>query len=190
MVGYLHTAKTLTEFIIEKQSDFKYAKGELTRLLSDISIAAKIVNREVNKAGLVDILGEVGSQNIQGEVVQKLDNFANEQFIAALKAGGEVCAITSEENEEIIQFAKKDEEGGKYVVCIDPLDGSSNIDSNVSTGTIFAIYRRVSLSGEGTVEDMLQRGTELVAAGHIIYGSSSMLVYTTGRGTNGFTLDP
>ncbi|MBL4576856.1 MAG: class 1 fructose-bisphosphatase [Flavobacteriales bacterium] len=190
MVGYLHTAKTLTEFIIEKQSDFKYAKGELTRLLSDISIAAKIVNREVNKAGLVDILGEVGSQNIQGEVVQKLDNFANEQFIAALKAGGEVCAITSEENEEIIQFAKKDEEGGKYVVCIDPLDGSSNIDSNVSTGTIFAIYRRVSLSGEGTVEDMLQRGTELVAAGYIIYGSSSMLVYTTGRGTNGFTLDP
>lgn len=190
MVGYLHTAKTLTEFIIEKQSDFRYAKGELTRLLSDISIAAKIVHREVNKAGLVDILGEVGTENVQGEVVQKLDDFANKQFIAALKAGGEVCAITSEENETIIQFANSDEEGGKYVVCIDPLDGSSNIDSNVSTGTIFAIYRRISLSGEGTVEDMLQPGTELVAAGYIIYGSSSMLVYTTGKGANGFTLDP
>lgn len=190
MVVNQHIVKTLTEFIIERQSDFKYAKGELTRLLSDISIAAKIVHREVNKAGLVDILGPTDSENIQGEVVQKLDNFANEQFIAALKAGGEVCAITSEENEDIINLAIEGDEGGKYVVCMDPLDGSSNIDSNVSTGTIFAIYRRISLSGEGTVEDMLQKGNDLVAAGYIIYGSSSMLVYTTGRGVNGFTLDP
>ncbi|MBL4752753.1 MAG: class 1 fructose-bisphosphatase [Flavobacteriales bacterium] len=190
MVVNSHSVKTLTEFIIERQSDFKYSKGELTRLLSDISIAAKIVHREVNKAGLVDILGPAGTENIQGEVVQKLDNFANEQFIAALRAGGEVCAITSEENKEIINLALNGEEGGKYVVCMDPLDGSSNIDSNVSTGTIFAIYRRVSLSGEGKLEDMLQKGSQLVAAGYIIYGSSSMLVYTTGRGVNGFTLDP
>lgn len=190
MVVDSHSVKTLTEFIIEKQSDFKYAKGELTRLLSDISIAAKIVHREVNKAGLMDILGAAGTENVQGEMVQKLDNFANEQFIAALRAGGEVCAITSEENEDIINLAVDGEEGGKYVVCMDPLDGSSNIDSNVSTGTIFAIYRRLSLSGPGTVEDMLQPGNELVAAGYIIYGSSSMLVYTTGKGVNGFTLDP
>jgi len=190
MVVKPHIVKTLTEFIIERQSDFKYAKGELTRLLSDISIAAKIVHREVNKAGLVDILGTTGTKNVQGEAVQKLDDFANEQFIAALKAGGEVCAITSEENEDIINLAIEGEEDGKYVVCMDPLDGSSNIDSNVSTGTIFAIYRRVSLSGEGQLEDMLQKGNALVAAGYIIYGSSSMLVYTTGRGVNGFTLDP
>ncbi|HIO68733.1 MAG TPA: class 1 fructose-bisphosphatase [Flavobacteriales bacterium] len=190
MVVNSHIVKTLTEFIIERQSDFKYAKGELTRLLSDISIAAKIVHREVNKAGLVDILGSTGTKNVQGETVQKLDDFANKQFIAALKAGGEVCAITSEENEDIINLAIEGEEGGKYVVCMDPLDGSSNIDSNVSTGTIFAIYRRVSLSGEGQLEDMLQKGNALVAAGYIIYGSSSMLVYTTGRGVNGFTLDP
>ena len=119
-----------------------------------------------------------------------MDDFANKQFIAALKAGGEVCAITSEENEDIINLAIEGEESGKYVVCMDPLDGSSNIDSNVSTGTIFAIYRRVSLSGEVQLEDMLQKGNALVAAGYIIYGSSSMLVYTTGRGVNGFTLDP
>jgi len=190
MVNHLHTAKTLTEFIIEKQADFRYAKGELTRLLSDISIAAKIVHREVNKAGLVDILGPVDKENVQGEVVQKLDMYANNQFIAALKAGGEVCAIASEEDEDIIQIPSYNNENGKYVVCMDPLDGSSNIDSNVSTGTIFAIYRRTSLSGKGVLEDFMQPGTELVAGGYIIYGSSSMLVYTTGNGVNGFTLDP
>jgi len=185
-----HRVKTLTEFIIERQADFKYAKGELTRLLSDIGIAAKIVNREVNRAGLVDILGETDSINVQGEIVKKLDAFANEQFIAALKAGGEICAIVSEENEDLIEFNDEISESGKYVVAIDPLDGSSNIDVNVSTGTIFGIYRRTSLSGPGTIEDVLQPGTELVAAGYIIYGSSSMLVYTTGNGVNGFTLDP
>ena len=190
MINHLHTTKTLTEFIIEKQADFRYSKGELTRLLSDISIAAKIVHREVNKAGLVDILGDVGEENVQGEVVQKLDVYANNQFIAALKAGGEVCAIASEENEEIIHISSRGDDDGKYVVCMDPLDGSSNIDSNVSTGTIFAIYRRTSLSGKGNIDDFLQPGTELVAGGYIIYGSSSMLVYTTGNGVNGFTLDP
>ena len=190
MKNSLHPIKTLNEFIIERQADFKYAKGELTRILSDISVAAKILHREVNKAGLADILGEADQTNIQGEVVQKLDIFANQQFLAALKAGGEVCAVVSEEDEHIIQFDQKAGENGKYVVSMDPLDGSSNIDSNVSTGTIFAIHRRISLSGEGKTEDFLQEGTEIVAAGYIIYGSSSMLVYSTGNGVNGFTLDP
>jgi fructose-1,6-bisphosphatase I len=182
--------KTLGQFIIEKQVDFPYAKGELSRLLSDLSIAAKIVNREVNKAGLVDILGETGHTNVQGERVKKLDVFANDQFIAALKAGGEVCAIASEENDEVIPVDSEISKNAKYVVAIDPLDGSSNIDVNVSVGTIFSVYRRVTLQGPGTSEDFLQRGTEQVAAGYIIYGSSCMLVYTTGKGVNGFTLDP
>ncbi|MBL7917689.1 MAG: class 1 fructose-bisphosphatase [Bacteroidia bacterium] len=182
--------KTLGQFIIEKQSDFPYAKGELSRLLRDIGIASKIVNREVNKAGIADILGETGETNIQGEVVKKLDVFANEQFIAAFKAGGEVCAIASEENDEIIPIDSEISKSAKYVVAMDPLDGSSNIDVNVSVGTIFSIYRRKSLSGPGTLEDFMQRGTEQVAAGYVIYGSSCMLVYTTGKGVNGFTLDP
>ncbi len=182
--------KTLGQFIIEKQSDFPYAKGELSRLLRDIGIAAKIVHREVNKAGLADILGEAGEINIQGESVKKLDVFANEQFIAALSVGGECCAIASEENEELIPIDTPMSKNAKYVVAIDPLDGSSNIDVNVSVGTIFSIYRRISLSGPGTMEDFMQRGTEQIAAGYVIYGSSTMLVYTTGKGVNGFTLDP
>ena len=182
--------KTLGQFIIEKQSDFPYAKGEFSRLLRDIGIAAKIVNREVNKAGLADILGEAGETNVQGEQVKKLDIFANEQFIAALTVGGEVCAIVSEENEEIITVDNPQSKNAKYVVAIDPLDGSSNIDANVSVGPIFSVYRRTSLSGPGTMEDFMQRGAEQVAAGYVIYGSSTMLVYTTGRGVNGFTLDP
>ncbi len=182
--------KTLGQFIIEKQTDFPYAKGELSRLLRDIGIAAKIVNREVNKAGLADILGEAGETNVQGEAQKKLDVFANEQFIAALSVGGEVCGIASEENEEIIPVDNVQSKNAKYVVAMDPLDGSSNIDVNVSVGTIFSIYRRLSLSGPATMEDFLQRGTEQIAAGYIIYGSSTMLVYTTGKGVNGFTLDP
>jgi fructose-1,6-bisphosphatase I len=182
--------KTLGQFIIEKQSDFPYAKGELSRLLRDIGIAAKIVNREVNKAGLADILGEAGDTNVQGEVQKKLDVFANEQFIAALSVGGEVCGIASEENEELIPVDNPQSRNAKYVVAMDPLDGSSNIDVNVSVGTIFSIYRRLSLSGPATTEDFLQHGTEQVAAGYVIYGSSTMLVYTTGKGVNGFTLDP
>lgn len=181
---------TLGQFIIERQADFPYAKGELSRLLRDIGIAAKIVNREVNKAGLADILGEFGSVNVQGEDVKKLDVFANEQFIAALSAGGETCAVASEENEGLVHIDSIVSKNAKYIVCVDPLDGSSNIDVNVAIGTIFSIYRRTSFSGPADESDYLQRGTEQVAAGYIIYGSSTMLVYTTGKGVNGFTLDP
>ena len=182
---------TLGQFIIERQKDFPFAKGELSRLLRDIGIAAKIVNREVNKAGLVDILGEHGTTNIQGEEVKKLDVFANEQFIDALSSGGETCAVASEENEEIIHIEGEVSANAKYVVSVDPLDGSSNIDVNVSIGTIFSIIRRSSEPGIPVNEnDYLQKGTSMVAAGYIIYGSSTMLVYTTGRGVNGFTLDP
>ena len=182
---------TLNEFIIERQSDFPYAKGELSRLLSHINIAAKIVNREVNKAGLVDILGETKETNATGDTQKKLDVFADEQFISALKASGECCGIASEENQEIVTFDDDLANDGKYIVTMDPLDGSSNIDVNVSIGTIFAIYRRISPIGhKATNEDFLQEGTKQAAAGYIIYGSSTMLVYTTGRGINGFTLDP
>jgi fructose-1,6-bisphosphatase I len=183
--------KTLIEFINEKQADFPYASGEFSRLLNDIGIAAKIVNREVNKAGLADILGFEGSQNIQGEDQKKLDVFANNQFIKALRNGGQCCAIASEENDDLITFDSPLSKNGKYVVAIDPLDGSSNIEVNVSIGTIFSVYRRKSEPGtDGTVEDALQPGIEQVAAGYVIYGSSTMLVYTTGHGVNAFTLDP
>lgn len=181
----------LNEFIIRCQADFDYATGEFTRLLSHIGIAAKIVNREVNKAGLVDILGDIGIINTQGEHQQKLDVFANSQFIQALRACGEVCGIASEENSEIVTFDNYLSKDGKYIVCIDPLDGSSNIDVNVSIGTIFSVYRRLSERGQTPeVRDFLQPGTAQVAAGYIIYGSSTMMVYTTGSGVNGFTLDP
>lgn len=182
---------TLGQFIIERQDDFPYAKGELSRLLRDIGIAAKIVNREVNKAGLVDnILGDYGTDNVHGESQKKLDVYANEQFINALSSGGECCALASEENEDLVLIDSEVSKNAKYVVAIDPLDGSSNIDVNVSIGTIFAIYRRKSLTGVVQVEDFLQRGVEQVAAGYVTYGSSTMLVYTTGKGVNGFTLDP
>jgi fructose-1,6-bisphosphatase I len=182
--------KTLGQFIIEKQADFPYAKGELSRLLRDIGIAAKIVNREVNKAGLVDILGDAGTINIQGEGQKKLDIFANTQFISALTSGGECCIVATEEEDEFVPIDSPVSKNAKYIVCIDPLDGSSNIDVNVAVGTIFSIYRRQSVDGMATLEDVMQKGTEQVAAGYIIYGSSTMLVYTTGKGVNGFTLDP
>ncbi len=181
---------TLGQFIIERQADFPYAKGELSRLLRDIGIASKIVNREVNKAGLVDILGEQGTTNIQGEKVKKLDVYANEQFISALSSGGETCAIASEENDELVPITTRVAKNANYVVCIDPLDGSSNIDVNVSVGTIFSIYRRTDSDKPPAETDFLQQGTAQVAAGYVIYGSSTMLVYTTRRGVNGFTLDP
>ncbi|HNS11804.1 MAG TPA: class 1 fructose-bisphosphatase [Bacteroidia bacterium] len=186
----MNKVTTLGQFIIERQSDFPYAKGELSRLLRDIGIAAKIVNREVNKAGLVDILGEHGVVNVQGEDQKKLDVYANDQFIAALSAGGETCAVASEENEELVHIDSHVSRNAKYIVCVDPLDGSSNIDVNVAIGTIFSIYRRTSFGGSVEEKDYLQRGNEQVAAGYIIYGSSTMLVYTTGKGVNGFTLDP
>ncbi len=183
--------KTLIEFINDKQADFPFASGELSRLLNDIGIASKYVHREVNKAGLADILGYEGTQNVQGEDQKKLDVFANYQFIKALKHGGQCCAIASEENDELVTYDNQTSNNGKYVVAIDPLDGSSNIEVNVSIGTVFSVHRRKSEPGQpGTESDLLQRGTEMVAAGYVIYGSSTMLVYTTGNGVNGFTLDP
>jgi fructose-1,6-bisphosphatase I len=182
--------KTLNEFVIEKQAEFPYAKGELTRLLHHLAIAAKIVNKKINKAGLVDIIGVVGQTNVQGEEQKKLDVFADEQFIATMRASGECCGVATEENEKIILFTDEMSKMGNYVLAMDPLDGSSNIDVNVSIGTIFSIYRRVSPRGmEARMEDFLQPGVQQVAAGYIIYGSSTMLVYTTGKGVNGFTLD-
>jgi len=188
MKGYNIT--TLNEFIIRRQANIPYAKGELSNLLHHIGIAAKVVNKKVNKAGLVDVLGEAGNVNIQGENQQKLDIFADMQFTAALKDSGECCGIASEEDQEIITFEDELSLDGKYIVCMDPLDGSSNIDVNVSIGTIFSIYRRISPRGEkAQLIDFLQEGNKQIAAGYIIYGSSTMLVYTTGMGVNGFTLD-
>ncbi len=183
---------TLGEFIVQKQEDFPFAKGDLTSLLSTIRLASKVVNREVNKAGLVDdILGSSGDENIQGEVQQKLDIYADQVFIHAMMTRGEVCGVGSEENDEFIAFDNPISRNGRYVILMDPLDGSSNIDVNVSIGTIFSIYRRVSPVGHKAVlEDFLQPGTSQIAAGYVIYGSSTMLVYTTGNGVNGFTLDP
>lgn len=187
----LNRIVTLDEFIIHRQKDFPYASGELTGLLRDIGVAAKIVNREVNKAGLVGILGRAQSANATGDDVQKLDLFANEKLIECLKNSGECAGIASEEDEDFIPLTPIVGKESKYVVVFDPLDGSSNIDVNVSVGTIFGIYRRVSdLSGPVTAEDFLQKGSELVAAGYVLYGTSTVLVYSTGRGVNGFTLDP
>ena len=183
---------TLQEFIMERQADFPFATGELSRLLNDIAFAAKVVSRDVRKAGLVDhILGAQGETNIQGEEQQKLDVVADKQFINVFQTGGEVCGIASEENDDFVAFDDVAGKNGKYVVLFDPLDGSSNIDVNVSIGTIFSIYRRKSEVGTlATLDDMLQVGREQVAAGYVLYGSSTMLVYSTGRGVNGFTLDP
>ena len=184
--------QTLGEFIIENQSSFKYTSGELSRLINSIRLAAKVVNYEVNKAGLVDILGAACESNIQGEDQQKLDVYANEKFIQTLVNRNIVCGIASEEEEDFISINSSDKNHqNKYVVLIDPLDGSSNIDVNVSVGTIFSIYRRVTPLGSPVqIEDFLQKGIEQVAAGYIIYGTSTMLVYTTGDGVNGFTLSP
>lgn len=183
--------QTLGEFIVEKQADFPHASGDLSSLLASIRLAAKIVNREINKAGLVDITGAVGTENVQGEAQQKLDVYANDKFKAALEARDQVCGVASEEEDEAVTFNKELNKNAKYVVLMDPLDGSSNIDVNVSVGTIFSIYRRVSPIGTTpTAEDFLQPGHKQVAAGYVIYGSSTMLVYTTGNGVNGFTYDP
>jgi fructose-1,6-bisphosphatase I len=184
-------ALTLNEFIVQQQHAFPYAKGDLTRLLGHIVIAGRIVNREVNMAGLVDILGETGKENIQGEMVKELDIFANEQFKAILGSSIEVCGLVTEEEKDMVSFESDLSKEGKYIVCMDPLDGSTNVDVNVSIGTVFCIYRRISETGTPSeVGDFLQPGTEQVAAGYIIYGSSTMLVYTTGMGVTGFTLDP
>ena len=184
--------QTLGEFIIDKQEDFQYSTGELSRLLSAIRLASKVVNREVNKAGIANIIGKAGNENIQGEEQQKLDVLANEIFIEALSQREVVCGIASEESDDFIEIrASSNAHLSKYVVLIDPLDGSSNIDVNVSVGTVFSVYRRITPVGTPvTIEDFLQPGTMQVAAGYVIYGTSTMLVYTTGHGVNGFTLNP
>ena len=186
----MNKVTTLNQFIIEKQAEVPEATGGFSCLLHHVGIAAKKVHREVNKAGLVDILGRAGTENVQGEDQQKLDVYANETFISELKASGECCGVASEENQDIIVFEEGMSRNAKYIFCMDPLDGSSNIDVNVSIGTIFSIYRRKSPVGEmAQMEDFLQAGDDLLAAGYVIYGSSTMLVYTTGNGVNGFTLD-
>ena len=182
---------TLDEFILDKQKDFPYATGELSGLLRDIGVAAKIVNREVNRAGLVNILGLEGSKNKTGDEVQKLDIFANNKLIDYMKNSGECSGIASEELEDFVKLPTKEGKEAKYVLVVDPLDGSSNIDVNVSVGTIFGIYRRISDHGkECELRDFLQPGNKLVAAGFVLYGTSTIMMYTTGKGVNGFTLDP
>ena len=183
----LPVGTTLDRFIKRKQDDFPYATGELSQILRDIALAAKITNREISRAGLLGIGGAFGEKNVQGEEQQKLDVIANIRFKRALTNGGEVCGVVSEEEEDMIEINRQ----GKYVVAIDPLDGSSNIDANVSIGTIFSVYRRVSDIGSPLkIEDVLQKGSDQVAAGYVLYGSSTMLVYTTGHGVNGFTYEP
>ena len=184
--------QTLGEFIIENQAEFQYSSGELSRLINSIRLAAKVVNHEVNKAGLVDIVGAAGETNIQGEDQQKLDVMANDTFIRTLTNRNILCGIASEENDDFISLeGQNGDNNNKYILLMDPLDGSSNIDVNVSVGTIFSIYRRVTPTGTPvTIEDFLQKGREQVAAGYIVYGTSTMLVYTTGHGVNGFTLNP
>ena len=183
---------TLGEFIIENQKQFKYSSGELSRLINSIRLAAKVVNHEVNKAGLVDILGAAGETNIQGEDQQKLDVYANTIFMQTLTNREIVCGIASEEEDDFVTISGNNKANdNKYVVLIDPLDGSSNVDVNVSVGTIFSVYRRVTKSGTPVqLEDFLQKGNKQVAAGYIVYGTSTMLVFTTGHGVNGFTLNP
>ncbi|MGQ9798442.1 MAG: class 1 fructose-bisphosphatase [Ignavibacterium sp.] len=181
---------TLARHIYEEERKYPEATGELSDLLHDLSLAAKVISLEVNKAGLVDILGFTGSSNVHGEEVKKLDLYAHEMLIKAMDHGGHLCVMASEEDEDIIHIPPEFYIG-KYVLLFDPLDGSSNIDANVSIGTIFSIYRRISPgNGPGTLEDCLQPGFKQVAAGYIIYGSSTIFVYTAGNGVHGFTLDP
>ncbi|TGG90413.1 class 1 fructose-bisphosphatase [Natronospirillum operosum] len=182
---------TLGEYVIKKQHEYPHATGELSQIFGALRLASKVVNREINKAGLVDISGASGLENVQGEQQQKLDVYANEKFKAALLARGQVAGMASEEEEDYVAFNEGHSVGGKYVVLIDPLDGSSNIDVNVSIGTIFSVYRRVSsLDGPVQLEDFLQPGNRQVAAGYVVFGSSTMMVYTTGNGVHGFTFDP
>lgn len=186
-----NTRKTLDEFIIERQDDFQYSSGELSRLLNSILLAARVVSHKVRKAGLIDIIGSAGNTNVQGEDQQKLDLYAHNVFVETLVNREIVCGIASEENDNFITIQGLDAaHKNKYVVLMDPLDGSSNIDVNVSVGTIFSVYRRVSPVGTPvTMEDFLQPGVNQVAAGYILYGTSTMIVYTTGKGVNGFTLN-
>lgn len=183
---------TLGEFIIQQQTEYPHAKGEMSQLLSALMVAGKMINNQVQRGGLTEgVLGSAGEENVQGETQQKLDILSNNIIIEAFEQRQEVCGIASEENEKVVMLEKKYKEVGKYVLLIDPLDGSSNIDVTVSVGTIFSIYKRVTPEGsEAVLKDFLQPGDQQVAAGYIIYGSSTMMVYSTGNGVNGFTLDP
>lgn len=180
---------TIERHIIEEERKHPGASGDFSGILRDLTLAFKVIHREVNKAGLVNILGMAGRQNVHGEQVKKLDVFADEKIYQAMDHGGHLCVMASEENEDVLQIPDQYPKG-KYVLLYDPLDGSSNIDANVSIGTIFSVYRRVTPSGKGTMQDCLQPGYKQVAAGYTVYGSSTMLVYTTGDGVHGFTLDP
>ena len=180
---------TIERFIIEEERAHPGASGDFSGLLRDLTLAFKIIWREVSKAGLVNILGMTGTENIHGDKVKKLDVFADEKIYQAMDHGGYLCVMASEENEDLLQIPEK-YPTGKYVLLYDPLDGSSNIDVNVNIGTIFSIYRRVTPKGRGTLEDCLQPGYKQVGAGYALYGSSTMLVYTTGDGVHGFTFDP
>jgi fructose-1,6-bisphosphatase I len=183
--------QTLDEFTIQQMRNFPNATGELSGLLRDIGLAAKRVNVEVNKAGLVDILGDAGAVNVQGEEVKKLDVYANDQFMGVLRHGISCAGIGSEELDDVVIFDDEISNNSKYVCLFDPLDGSANIDVNVSIGTIFSVFRRVTPIGQPATEaDFLQAGIRQIAAGYVIYGSSTILVYATRRGVNGFTLDP
>ncbi len=184
---------TLYRHIIEQERKFPNATGQLQDLLADIALACKLISLEVNRAGLIDILGFTGTENVHGETVKKLDVFAHDTLVKVMEASGHLCAIASEESEDFIPVKDQfmgDRHTSKYICHFDPLDGSSNIDANISIGTIFSIYKRITESGPGTLEDCLQKGSEQVAAGYVIYGSSTILVYTTGQGVHGFTLDP
>jgi len=180
---------TLSRFIVECQQRYPDATGEFTSLLLELTIAAKIISREVNKAGLVDILGQAGHSNVQGEQVMKLDDFANDTIVKALDHTGHLCIMASEEMADPIPIPQPHKKG-PYVFLFDPLDGSSNIDANVNIGTIFGIHRKTSAGEDGTLGDLLQKGRNLLCAGYIVYGPSTMLVYSTGHGVFGFTLDP
>jgi fructose-1,6-bisphosphatase I len=184
-----HKIVTIERHIIEGERAHPGATGDFSGLLRDLTLAFKVIWREVSKAGLVDILGLTGSQNVHGEQVKKLDVFADETIYRAMDHGGHLCVMASEENEDVLHIPEN-YPTGKYVLLYDPLDGSSNIDANVTIGSIFSIYRRVTPHGRGSMQDCLQPGYKQIAAGYVIYGSSTMLVYTTGDGVHGFTLDP
>ncbi|MGQ4808962.1 Fructose-1,6-bisphosphatase class 1 [Candidatus Entotheonellaceae bacterium PAL068K] len=184
-----HKGMTLTRHLMEQERQHPSATGDFTGLLVQMTLAAKIISREVNKAGLVDILGFTGEQNVQDEAVQKLDVFANQTIIQAFEHSGHVCLMASEESAEPILLGP-DCPRGKYVLLFDPLDGSSNIDANITIGTIFSVHRKTSEGTDGAPEDLLQPGNRQVAAGYVVYGSSTMLVYTAGNGVHGYTLDP
>jgi len=184
-----HYGWTLDRFVIERQRAFPSATGEFTLLFQQLALAGKIISSRVSQAGLAGLLGHTGKTNVQGETVQKLDEFANSTLIRCLEAGGQVCLMASEENDDPIPIPTRYPKG-KYVLMFDPLDGSTNIDVNISIGTIFSVHKRVTPADDPGLKDCLQPGSRQVAAGYIIYGSSCMFVFTTGDGVHGFTLDP